>query len=422
MKSQPGPDNIFSEFLRHLGPTAQKTLLSIYNTFWTRDINIPSDWVKAMVIPIHKKDKPTEDFDSYRPISLTSVLAKTFERMLTTRLKFFLESAEIIEEEQAGFRNGMSTSNSIMKFVHAMKSGFNSKKSSLAVFVDFQGAYDTICRKNLLSKLSMYGIEGRMLGWFGRFLAQRWVKTSWNNIESKYRQSKIGLPQGSVSSPILFNIYVNDLIKRLKEVGDIQVSMFADDLVIWTEASNCRNYQRQRQQLESNMNKALEALQSWAMDNHMIISKSKTMYQLFTLRHVVPDFDLYIDDTKLIGSNKTKYLGVTMDSKLSFSEHIRNIVTGVERRLPILKRLAGAKWGCTQDTLNLTYNTYIKPVLKYGSEILISSAPARMDVLERAQNKALRIITGGVLSTPITALQSYTSIPPIAVEIKKTSC
>ena len=221
VKKQPGPDNIFPEFLKHMGPTAQNTLLKIYNIFWTKNINVPSDWDKAVIIPIHKKDKPTEDFDSYRPIALTSILAKTFERMVTTRLNFFLESAEILEEEQAGFRNGMSTSNSIMKFVHVVKSGFNTKKSSLAVFVDFQGAYDTICRKKLQSKLSVIGITGRMLSWIEKFLAQRWVKTRWNNINSKYQQSKIGLPQGSVSSSTLFNIYVNDLIKVLKNVGDI---------------------------------------------------------------------------------------------------------------------------------------------------------------------------------------------------------
>ncbi|GFU38787.1 hypothetical protein NPIL_98471 [Nephila pilipes] len=94
------------------------------------------------------------------------------------RTKVFLGMYEIIEEEQAGFRNGMSTSSSVMKFVHAIKSGFNSGNSSLAVFVDFQGAYDTICKERFLSKLRGQGIEGRMMSWTKRFQTQRWVKTN----------------------------------------------------------------------------------------------------------------------------------------------------------------------------------------------------------------------------------------------------
>jgi len=75
------------------------------------------------------------------------------------------------------------------------------------VFIDFKGAYDTVWRSKLMSKLKMYRVRGNMLSWFGRFLAQRWVKVSWDETESKYnKQSKIGLPQGAVSSTILFNI------------------------------------------------------------------------------------------------------------------------------------------------------------------------------------------------------------------------
>ncbi|XP_035206766.1 uncharacterized protein LOC118181686 [Stegodyphus dumicola] len=143
---------------------------------------------------------------------MASVLAETFEGILTTKLKSFLETTEIIQEEQAGFRNDMSTSNSF----HILKSGFNSKKSSLALFVDFQGAYDTICKKNLLIRRKRN--TRKMLDGIGRFLTQRWVKTSWNSIKSP---NTVGFPQGSVSSPILFNIYVNDLTKSLKEIGDI---------------------------------------------------------------------------------------------------------------------------------------------------------------------------------------------------------
>ncbi|GIY91624.1 hypothetical protein CEXT_272501 [Caerostris extrusa] len=98
-KKKPGPDNIFPDFLKHLSQVAKNTALTIFKSFWSKNINLPSDWVKPIVISIYKKDKAASDFASYRPNSLTSQLAKTFERMLTTRLNYILETHEILEED-----------------------------------------------------------------------------------------------------------------------------------------------------------------------------------------------------------------------------------------------------------------------------------------------------------------------------------
>jgi hypothetical protein len=105
-----------------------------------------------------------------------------------------------------------------------VKQGFNPspQKSTLAVFVDFKGAYDTVWRSKLMSKLKMYRVRGNMLGWFGRFLAQRWVKVRWDKAESKYKQSKIGLPQGVISSTLLFSVYINDLPEHFKKTEGIK--------------------------------------------------------------------------------------------------------------------------------------------------------------------------------------------------------
>ncbi|XP_015923330.2 uncharacterized protein [Parasteatoda tepidariorum] len=84
-----------------------------------------------------------------------------------------------------------------------------------------------------------------------------------------------------------------------------------------------------------------------------------------------------------------------------------------------MKRLAGAKWGCNQATLNTTYNTYVKPIIKYGNEALISAAKSNIDELEKAQNKVFRVIVGAVKTTPVTAMQLYTSNPPINIEIQR---
>ena len=138
----------------------------------------------------------------------------------------------------------MSTLNSLMRFVQDVKHRFNQKKSTLAVFIYFKGVYNTVWRSKLMSKLSMYRVRGSMLSWFGRFLAQRCIKVWLDEAESKYKQSKIGLLQGAVSSTILFKVYINDLPEQLKNIEGLKVSMFAHDIVIWPSA---KNYNKQQE-------------------------------------------------------------------------------------------------------------------------------------------------------------------------------
>jgi len=187
-KKQPGLDKIFPQFIKNLGSKARDTLLLVCNKFWTSKISLPIERTKAMIILILKPDKPKEEMESYRPIALTSNLEKDFKRIILTRLKWFLESQNLLVEGQVGFRNNMSTSNSLMRFVQVMKQGFNQKQSTLAVFMEFKGAYDMVWRSKLMGKLKMYRVRGNMQRWFGRFLAKRWVKVQWEEAESKYKQ------------------------------------------------------------------------------------------------------------------------------------------------------------------------------------------------------------------------------------------
>jgi hypothetical protein len=143
-------------------------------------MSLPADWTKTMFILILKSGKPTEEMESFRPITITSILARVFEKIILTRLKWFLESQNLLAEEQTGFRNNMSTQNSLMRFAQDVKQGFNQKKSTLAVFIDFKSVYNMAWRSKLMSKFNIYEMGGNMLSWFGRFLAQRWVKVWWD--------------------------------------------------------------------------------------------------------------------------------------------------------------------------------------------------------------------------------------------------
>jgi len=135
--------------------------------------------------------------------------------------------------------------------------------------------------------------------------------------------------------------------------------------------------------------------------------------------HKSDSFDLKINSQKLPKSDSTKYLGVHMNNKLSWKNHVESTINKVNQRLRLIKWLARATWGSTQETMNTTYKTYVKPVMKYGSEVLVTASNSTMKALETTQNNALRLITRGVKTTPILALQLYTGHLPITCETEQ---
>ena len=202
--------------------------------------------------------------------------------MIVARLNWYLEKQNLIAKEQAGFRPNRSTSHQITYITQEIKNAFNKSESVLAVFVDLKGAYDTVWRTKLICKLKDMNVKDNMLEWFKKFLSQRWIATKYNNHTSSYKQTKVGLPQGAVSSTTLFNLYVNDLPKEFKSIENINTCMFADDIIIWTKS---RNDKKQQVNLETKINEALTKLQNWAETNNMQINTHKTNYQFFSMKH-----------------------------------------------------------------------------------------------------------------------------------------
>ena len=165
--------------------------------------------------------------------------------------------------------------------------------------------------------------------------------------------------------------------------------------------------------MEHSIHKALRRLQAWCKDNDMIVSKDKTTAQLFTLSTKEHTTNLTYDSTPLHLLQATKYLGVTLDNKLSFSQHVDSTADKATKRLCILRRLTGTKWGATQDVLASTYKTYIRPLMEYGCEAFATASDATKKKLSTVQNNALRLVCGAATSTPITALESQTLTEPL---------
>ena len=332
------------------------------------------------------------------------------ESMIAKRLNWYLESQNLLTPRQAGFRPLHSTNEQIIQLSQNIKENLNKKENTLAIFIDFQTAYDSVWRNTLLEKLQKMAVQDNMHKWISNFITQTFIATKYKNKISKYKQTHHGLPQGAVLSTTLFNVYINDLPDTI-EKSNMKTALYADDLVMWT-STNKKNSSK----LQYIGNEALTKLKHWSTANLMTVNTDKTNYQIFTLNHKEPAINLHYNGVPLCKTYETKYLGVTLDTKLTWQKHIANISTLANRRLSLLKRLARKNWGSSQNTLSTTYTTYIQPILTYCSEILITT---NCEKLVQTQNQALRLITGAVKTTPIEAMEILTNIPNLKTKIEE---
>jgi hypothetical protein len=182
----------------------------------------------------------------------------------------------------------------------------------------------------------------------------------------------------------------------MKNIQGIKVSMFADNIVTWPSA---KSNNKQQRTMKKTMNHSLEVLNAWATENNIINKKSKTLYQFFSLQHNNTDFSLKTDDQMLQKSASSKYLLVLLDNKLNWMDHIKKTVEKTNKRLALMKRQQEQRGGSTQDILHVTYNNYVKPIMKYGSEVIDTTNNANLNHIESAQNNALRLICEAVKNT-----------------------
>ncbi|GFS52565.1 probable RNA-directed DNA polymerase from transposon BS [Trichonephila clavipes] len=409
----PGPDNFPPEFLKHLGCNALSVLLTLYNHSWK--YGVPAIWKKAIVVPIPKKNKPLDDLNSYRPISLTSILSKVMERMITSRLDWYLETNNPLTSSQAGFRKCQSTNQQVVFLGQSIKDALDQRHSALALFVDFEAAFDKVWRLKCIQKLQTLGVCNKKLMWIRNFISQRFSAVRFGNAISSFKQSETGLPQGTVISPILFSIFINDLPDLLASDGLTNTALFADDLAIW-----CSTPKRDQSKLNTILNLTLERLHLWCIENNMTVNL-KTTCQFFTLNRQPFSPQLVYNGMPVQQSDVSIYLGCALDNKLKWTKHAELVVSKARKRLSILKRLTGVKWGCNRDTLNTTYKTYIQPVLNYCNEVLISASENVRKLLDTFHNQALHMITGGVKTTPVLALQLLCDLQPFTNIIEKNA-
>ncbi|KAK2723892.1 hypothetical protein QYM36_002301 [Artemia franciscana] len=282
-KLQPGatgPDGIHNLMLKNLPDSFVELLTELFNRS-VMESAIPSEWNKEIVIPLLKAGKDPKLVDSYRPISLTSCVAKLIERVIKQRIVTPL--SDLIQIEQLGFLSGRSTTDALVRLEHLIKLSFKKGKAVHVIFLDMDSAFDRVDVGQLIIKLSVMGLPNLLVNWIHQFLMGREVQASLGDSYSEFKRKayKIGLPQGSVLSPLLFSVYCHDI--SLENVLGAELFLYADDVAVAVVG-------RDPLCLLSASQKAVNTLSIWANTNNMVFSTHKSVSVLFHKMHNLAAF------------------------------------------------------------------------------------------------------------------------------------
>ena len=415
-RKAPGPDQVCAEHLQHLGPRARETLLHLINKTWTSG-SIPVDWRRATIIPIPKAGKNPKDVSSYRPIALTSCVAKLAERMVAARLTHLCELQRLIPPEQVGFRRGRAAEDNLARLVQSVQDGWNKPKARgrpvdgvtadkfVLVAYDFSRAYDTIDHRMLKLKLLKH-LPRCLVTWVFQLLRDRRACVEVNGVRSRDRPFRAGLPQGSVLAPTLYTLWSADLIEELRQVTRTDTYMYADDTATVSAGATI-------EMALSRAQRSADVMARWATHNKMNIAGHKTQILVLSQwSRDAKDVSLKVAGSDVAASPHVKLLGVTLDRLLHFGEHCAGLRRKVRPRTAQLRKLTGHSWGLREHHLRTVANGYVRGALEYAAAAWLPAASSsHVELVDRELRAAARAVTGCPLSTPAHALMAEAGLP-----------
>ena len=413
-KGAPGRDRIAPRFIRALGPEALDFLLSIYNDSWSLGVS-HSHWREALIVPLLKKGKPASQIDSFRPVSLTSCIAKTMERMVANRLAILAESSGWWSPDQAGFLSMRSCEDQVLRMSQSISNGFQTRPASRTVLalLDFIKAFDTVWRDRLYEILLAKGVPRMMVRWIRGFLTDRRARVRLDGVNGSSMKLQQGVPQGSVLSPLLFLFYINGIRDEAPE-GTF-ISMYEDDIAVWSQ-------HKDRVIAQEAVQIAVNNFGAWSEEHRLMLNPSKCEVAFFSTDPAEANWSPSIQlNGQAFAFNRTPtFLGVMYDRTLSFRPQAEAVKARVMGRIRIMASLASKEWGWSRHSLRTIYMATIHSVLHFcGAAWQPWLAKSNLQILERIQNRALRCLTGQLADTPLECLRNEAELTSFATTVRR---
>ena len=290
-------------------------------------------WKNNIVVPI-PKTPGASTLNSLRPISQPPFLSKLLEKLCYAQFSQFISSVHALPDLQSGFRRGYSTTTALLFITDSILRAMDSRNIALITSLDFSKAFDTVDHNLLIAKLKFFGLSPLSLSWFRSYLIGRTQQVMINRDGPKFSSSRAvrcGVPQGSVLGPLLFNIFVADILR----LTTTNIScMYADDMqIISTFSPNNIN------EAVNNLEFDLAKISDWAVRHGLRLNPSKSSILVlgssFLLR-ALPPITVTIDSIQLHPATSLRNLGITLDSTLTFENHVSTVCRQAYNRLRLL--------------------------------------------------------------------------------------
>lgn len=394
--SAPGFDQITYAVIKRLPEHYLDELLEIYNNIFSEGV-FPQAWKIAKVIPLQKNNTDPFDISSYRPISLLSCFSKLLEKILAKRLQFWININNLMNPNQMGFQTGKSTTDALVKLsIHAVN-GMNQKCHTDCIALDLSKAFDKCWPETILAQLKKWGLKGNMLTIISSFLRERKLMISTNEMKSNLFQVHFGVPQGSPLSALLFTVAINGLCEVLSRVKNVEFTLFADDIII---------YSTFKKKKSNNIQSSLKRTENWCKAMGFEIAPHKNQHIHFCRLKNCPKKSYSICNVPIQTSNELKYLGVTFDDKLKFHKHIENSKARNTNNTNIIKILANNKNGLDPEKLVKVTNSIIRSSLEYGCQVFTTASTTNQAKLNAVYNNAIRISLGAIRTSPTESIHT----------------